>query len=181
MTAEDLPARSLSLRGFVRLVIDQCLLSVQGIHGVAHWGRVLENGRRLAPLTGADLRVIELFSIFHDACRRRDGIDADHGPRGAALALAHRGEIGLDDRGLALLVEACECHTRGPRRGADVTVLACLDADRLDIPRVGMQTRPELLFTAAARDRKMIGWAGARASLGETPLVCAEEWGWSDR
>jgi uncharacterized protein len=180
VTADDLPAQGLSLRGFVQLVIAQYRLSVDGVHGVAHWGRVLENGRRLAPLTGADLRVIELFSIFHDACRHRDGIDPDHGPRGAALALAHRGEIELDDRGLDLLVEACECHTRGPRRGADVTVLACLDADRLDIPRVGMQTRPELLFTSAARERRMIGWAGARAALGERPLLCAEEWGWSD-
>jgi len=169
------------MRRLVQIILQQYRLSELGIHGVAHWGRVLENGRRLAPLTRADLRVVELFAILHDACRANDGADPEHGPRAAALARSWRRWIDLDDAGFALLLEACDCHTRGPRRAADVTVHTCLDADRLDIPRVGMQIRPVLLFTSAARDRVMISWAGRRGARRETPPVCAEEWGWRQR
>jgi len=158
-------------------VLDQYRLDVDGVHGIRHWGRVLENGRRLAPLTGADLRVIELFAIFHDACRRREMMDHDHGPRAATFVRDLRGEIDLDDGAFAQLVLACECHTRGPRLPCDGTVLTCLDADRLDIPRVGMWIRTALLFTPAARDPVILGWAGKRAWHDEVPAVCAGEWG----
>jgi hypothetical protein len=56
-------------------------------------------------------------------------------------------------------------------------VLTCLDADRLDIPRVGMWIRTGLLFTAAARAPEILGWAGSRAWKREIPAVCADEWG----
>lgn len=91
-------------------------LDPDGIHGVAHWGRVLENGRRLAAATGADPAVIEMFAIFHDACRWSEGRDPDHGPRGAQLAGGLRVEIGLSAPQLADLVSACACHTRGRTR-----------------------------------------------------------------
>lgn len=158
-------------------VLDQYRLDVNGVHGINHWGRVLENGRRLAPLTGADPRVVELFAIFHDACRVSDKLDHNHGPRAGVLVRSLRREIDLDDGALELLVLACECHTRGPRFPCPETVLTCLDADRLDIPRVGMEIRTGLLFTAAARNPVILGWAGARAWHGEIPPVCAEEWG----
>lgn len=161
----------------LQIVIDQYRLDLEGVHGIRHWGRVLENGRRLAPLTGADARVLEHFAIFHDACRRSDGEDRDHGPRGAELVQGLRGEIDLDDDAFTLLVLACECHTKGPSFPCDETVLACLDADRLDIPRVGLRIRTGLLFTAAARDPAILGWAGERAWRGEVPAVIAEEWG----
>jgi uncharacterized protein len=160
----------------LKKVLAQYRLDVGGVHGVRHWGRVLENGRRLAPLTGADLRVVELFSIFHDACRWRDMMDHDHGHRAAELVQSLRGEIDLDDDAFALLVLACDCHTRGPRFPCDETVLTCLDADRLDIPRVWMPIRPNLLFTTAARNPVILGWAGVRAWHDEIPAVCADEW-----
>lgn len=178
---DDVGPRSPSLIvGLLPLIIGQYRLSVNGIHGIGHWGRVLENARVLARLTGADSRVIEYFAIFHDACRHNDGRDPEHGPRGAGLARENRAALGLDERELALLLEACECHTRGPRPGADITVLTCLDADRLDIPRVGPRIRPELLFTPAARDRRMISWAGGRGAGLVAPRVCLREWGLSD-
>jgi len=158
-------------------ILDQYRLDVNGVHGIRHWGRVLENGRRLVPLTGADLQVVELFAIFHDACRVSDKMDHGHGSRAAELARSLRREIDLDDDALELLVLACECHTRGPRFPCDETVLTCLDADRLDIPRVGMEIRTGLLFTAAARNPVILGWAGTRAWHDEIPPVCADEWG----
>ena len=42
------------------------LLDWQGIHGAPHWGRVLDNGLRLAETTGARVEVVELFAFFHD-------------------------------------------------------------------------------------------------------------------
>jgi uncharacterized protein len=158
--------------------MDRHALPLGGVHGVAHWARVLENGRRLALSTGADLGVVELFSYFHDSCRLSDWRDLSHGPRAAELVRGLRAEIELEDDRFALLVEACDCHTRGPRPGADTTVLTCVDADRLDIPRVGMNVRPELLFTPAARDNGMILWASRRATRRDVPGLCAAEWGW---
>jgi HD superfamily phosphodiesterase len=51
---------------------------------------VLENGLRLAPATGANVTLVALFAIFHDARRRNDGHDAGHGERGAQCAAAAR-------------------------------------------------------------------------------------------
>lgn len=165
-------------RGLLPVILAQYRLNPNGIHGVPHWGRVLENGRRLAPVTGADIAVIEMFAIFHDACRRNDVWDPAHGPRAAALARELRAQTGLDDDQLSELVDACEFHTNGPRPGASTTVLTCLDSDRLDIPRVGMRTRPELLFSEAAREHGMMAWAAGRAAGFVFPLVCSVEWGW---
>ena len=50
-----------------------------GTHGIKHWNRVYENGMKLAEQTGVNVRVVQLFSIFHDACRRTEGKDIDHG------------------------------------------------------------------------------------------------------
>ena len=143
-----------------------------------HWGRVLENGRRLCAVTGADPAVIEMFSLFHDACRRSDKWDPEHGPRAATLAWRLRERLGLQDSQLSQLISACDGHTVGPGEDADITVLTCLDADRLDIPRVGMRIRPDLLFTGAGRSREMLAWAGERAANRVLPAVCADEWGW---
>jgi uncharacterized protein len=166
------------MRLLLGLVIGAYRLDLRGIHGITHWARVLENGRRLATLTGADPAVVELFSVFHDACRHTDGHDPDHGPRAAALVRGMREQIGLDDARFDMLVEACACHTRGPRAGAAVTILTCLEADRLDIPRVGLRIRPELLFSDAARDPSMMRWASVRAIRRVVPELCSGEWGW---
>ena len=162
----------------LEIVLGQYRLSPHGIHGVHHWGRVLENARVLARLSGADGKVLECFALFHDSCRRGEGRDPGHGRRAAALVQRHRAVIDLDDGRFALLVEACDCHTRGPRRGADITVLACLDADRLDIARVGMRVNPAFLFTEAGRTPRILQWAQERGAVGAVPRVCAAEWGW---
>lgn len=124
---------------------------LDGIHGVDHWLRVYANGVRLAELTGADRGVIKWFALLHDSRRQFDGSDREHGPRAAAFALEHRAEIDLDDAAFDLLESAMACHTIGCSPTADITVRTCLDADRLDIGRVGLRVNPRLLFTDAAR------------------------------
>ena len=69
-----------------RMIIARLMISETSIHGVPHWDRVTENGLHVAQHTGADIAVVKLFAIFHDAQRKNDEDDPDHGRRGAELA-----------------------------------------------------------------------------------------------
>ena len=160
----------------LRAIVDRYRLSLDGVHGLAHWARVLENGRRLAASTGADPRVVELFAVFHDACRRGESVDHGHGRRGARLAAQLRGRhYELDDPAFELLVLACEDHTAGHCEG-DVTVRTCWDADRLDLLRCHIEPVPERLCTTAARDPELLAWANDRARRRVEPPLLVERW-----
>ena len=50
-------------------------LEWEGIHGAPHWARVRRNGLRIAAVTKASARVVELFAFLHDARRLHDGGD----------------------------------------------------------------------------------------------------------
>jgi uncharacterized protein len=149
-------------------------LPVRGAHGIVHWARVLENGRKLAAATGAKIEVVTLFALFHDSRRVNEFTDFDHGLRGAQLAREVRGTLfELDDPDFELLFEACRLHTDGLTEG-DVTLLACWDADRLDLGRVGITPDPELLCTEAARG--LLPWANDRATRRHVPQLISAEW-----
>jgi len=150
-------------------------LFVRGDHGVVHWARVSENGRRVAAVTGADLEVVALFALFHDSRRVNEYHDHGHGLRGGELARSLRGDlIHLDDARFELLFEACRLHTDG-LTAAGPTLQACWDADRLDLGRVGITPNPARLCTDAAR--KLLKWADARAVAGYEPADVLEAWG----
>jgi uncharacterized protein len=149
-------------------------LPAKGNHGVLHWARVRENGLRLAESTGADAEVVVLFSLFHDSCRFNEERDDGHGLRGAELARALRGSlVHLDDARFDLLFDACHLHTDGLTVG-DPTLLACWDADRLDLARVGIRVKPERLCTGVGRS--LIRWATERASRDHEETVVKEAW-----
>jgi uncharacterized protein len=149
-------------------------LPIRGIHGVVHWARVLENGLRLAEVTGANVAVVTLFALFHDCRRVSEGWDADHGLRGAECAQTFRGTlIHLSDADFRLLYEACRLHTEG-RVKSDVTIQTCWDADRLDLGRVCITPQPHLLCTDAARD--LIEWADERACSELEPEFVQDMW-----
>jgi uncharacterized protein len=144
-----------------RVVVDR-----HGVHGVAHWTRVRENGHRLARATGADKELVELFAFLHDCCRENDRTDPGHGERAADFAASLRGSlILLSDERFELLFEAIRDHEKGFTR-ADVTVMTCWDADRLDLGRVGIRPDPKYLCTAAAKERDTIAWAYRRSLAG---------------
>ena len=83
---------------FVDFLISQCPLGNSPIHGLKHWTSVLENGRKLATKTGANLKVVELFSVLHDARRQNENHDPEHGHKAAALARECNGKwFHLDD------------------------------------------------------------------------------------
>jgi uncharacterized protein len=167
------------LEGYTAALIHEILkgypLPVRGAHGVLHWARVLENGLRLAPATGANVEVVTLFALFHDARRVSESRDDGHGLRGAEYAKNLRGAlVHLSDPDFDLLYEACRLHTDGHTQG-EVTVRVCWDADRLDLGRVGITPQPHRLCTDAARD--LLAWAHQRAVERHEPEIVADAWG----
>lgn len=143
----------MNLKPLIKAILAQYKLDPQGLHGLPHWERVLQNGLRLAEHTGADSTVITLFAYFHDACRGNEWKDPEHGVRGAALAQKLRGKFfSCSDAQVDLLVIACSRHTGGtPEDDQDITVLTCWDADRLDLGRVGKRIDTSKLCTETAR------------------------------
>lgn len=160
----------------ITFILGQYELSVKGIHGVSHWARVLENGLRLAPQTGANTKVVELFALFHDSRRINDSRDNGHGVRGAELAASLRGiYFELTDQEFSLLDEACRLHTDG-MTDSDPTVQTCWDSDRLDLGRVNIVINPKYLCTAAAKDEAVIQWADQRARTQFQPELILNDW-----
>jgi uncharacterized protein len=168
---------SVITQDLIRAILNRYPLPWEGTHGVKHWARVLENGRRLSESTGARRDVVELFAVFHDSRRINEGIDDGHGRRGSELAGKLRGiAYELDDKSFALLIQACDLHTEGQRDG-DVTLRTCWDADRLDLARVGITPRPERLCTQEARGADLLKWAIQRGERLIVPALVSEEWG----
>ena len=137
-----------------------------GIHGYAHWQRVRENGLRLAELNGANPNIIEYFAFTHDSQRHSDGFDLQHGSRATQFIRVHlKPLIQLNPVELDLLIQACDHHTGGQSH-ADITVMTCWDADRLDLMRVGIRPNPKYLCTEAARTAEILNWAIERSIQG---------------
>ncbi len=149
--------------GLLRIIQEQFSLDCRGVHGASHWARVRDNGLRLAALTTAKPKVVELFALLHDSRRFTNGYDPQHGTRAALYARSLAGSaFQLEAVDLDLLADACHGHSDGLMSG-DITVLTCWDADRLDLGRVGVKPRPERLCTLAARDPSFIEWAYQRS------------------
>jgi uncharacterized protein len=146
-----------------KMIVDQSAVSRHGFHSLDHWVRVLVNGRKIAAKTAANLKVVELFAVFHDSRRLNEGRDPEHGIRGAQFATEMRGEwFEATAREMELLVYACEQHSNGLTEG-DVTVQTCWDADRLDLGRVGTTPIAKYLCTDAAKHPEMMSLSNERA------------------
>ena len=132
-------------------ILNQFIPGRDSIHGPSHWQRVEAFGLKLAEGTDANIAVIRLFALFHDACRLHDGSDRDHGPRGAELAARWRDKyFTLPDKAFDQLTYACKWHTK-KRLCDDLTIAICWDADRLDLTRIGATVNPYFLNTEQAR------------------------------
>jgi uncharacterized protein len=166
----------MNLQPIVRAILADYTLPPAGTHGVTHWARVLENGRRLSAITGAKIEVVSLFAVFHDSKRENEGADPEHGLRGAAFAATLRGRLfDLPDDDFDLLHRACSGHTH-ERTHPDITIQTCWDADRLDLGRVGIVPHRDWLCTSAACDPRMIDWAHGRAAFEFVPPLVVDEW-----
>ncbi len=160
----------------VAAVLADYALPWNGIHGVSHWARVYENGLFLARKTGANLEVVRLFALFHDARRVNEWDDRDHGLRGAEFARTLHGRLfELSEPEFQLLHRACAGHT-DELTHPDPTIQTCWDSDRLDLGRVGIKPHPSRLCTEAARKPETIRWADSRSTFGDTPAFIRHEW-----
>jgi len=167
----------LNLKPLVHRILEDYALPWHGTHGIGHWARVLENGLRLAEATSAKVEAVQLCAILHDAGRVSEGVDDDHGERGAKFALELRGSLfDLPDEDFELLYDACARHTDA-LVDANVTIQTCWDADRLDLGRVGMIPAPKKLCTPAAKRPLILEWADGRAAFEVVPEFVKEEWG----
>ena len=125
---------------------------VAGCHGLSHWKRVKKYGLRIASYSGADVTVVKLFALFHDAARLNNDIDEDHGQRAAELAKELRNILyTLDDSRFYLLFEACRYHADG-FISSDPTIGTCWDADRLDLWRVHVQPDEKRMNTVRGKE-----------------------------
>ncbi len=123
-------------------------LGEDSLHGPDHWRRVEQFGIRLATATeGADLDVVRLFAVFHDSRRQNEFTDPDHGPLAAQSVRKRQGDwFTLSEWQLETLCHACHDHADGHVSG-DPTIGCCWDADRLDLPRVGIPPHRDLMST----------------------------------
>jgi uncharacterized protein len=138
------------------------------LHGPWHWLKVARNAELLAKQTpGADATVAQIFGLLHDCERRTDGSDPQHGARAAAFArsLFEDGRLPLSVKQLKLLCVACERHELG-EVSADPTIGVCWDADRLELPRVGVTPDPNLLSTTAGKN--MLGQLSTRSRASQS-------------
>lgn len=166
----------MNLKPILRVVLERYALPLDGIHGVAHWARVLENGLRLATETNASVEVVSLFAILHDCRRTNEGHDLEHGPRAALFAKKLRGTVfDLPDHEFGLLQRACEGHTTELTH-PDVTIQTCWDSDRLDLGRVGITPHPGRLCTEVAKRPDIINWADGRATFEVVPAFVLNDW-----
>ena len=119
-----------------------------GIHGLSHAQRVEKFGLMLAEKTDADRDVIIWFAYLHDSQRTDDGFDFNHGPDAARFIDTIRKSFlqELSDTQISKLKEACRLHT-STHRTWDITIDTCFDADRLDLPRVGIMPDPKRMAT----------------------------------
>lgn len=116
-------------------------------HGVEHWDRVAKFGRMLYQ-EGADMDVILAFAYLHDAERMDNGRDLYHGQRASKLidSIRHTYLSAFNDEQIGKLKRACSLHTVQHRTG-DLTIDICFDADRMDLPRVGIMPLPRRMAT----------------------------------
>ena len=125
----------------------------RSLHGPGHWEQVERNALELEKNTpGCDIEVARLFAILHDCKRQNEGTGGKHGERAAEFAreLYDQGMLDLDPRRMAILEYAIRSHNDG-MVNSDPTIGVCWDADRLDLPRVGVAPDASLLSTAYAK------------------------------
>jgi uncharacterized protein len=169
--------RPVDFKPRLQTILEHYVLPWHGYHGIAHWARVLENGRRLAGETGAAIKVVSLFAILHDSQRTNEGGDPEHGPRGAKFAETIRDQLlELTDEEFWLLHRACHGHTHELTH-PDATIQTCWDADRLDLGRVGVMPHPSRLCTEVAKRPDVLMWADGPACFHVVPALVKEEWG----
>jgi uncharacterized protein len=131
------------------------LNSERSIHGPEHWEQVERNVIELGESTpGCDIEIARLFAILHDCKRHDEEVDKEHGKRAAEFAreLHDKGLLDIDPDQFSTLIFAIKHHNDG-LVSSEPTIGVCWDADRLDLPRVGIAPVAVMLSTQYAKER----------------------------
>ena len=101
----------LDLKPIIHTILKKYPLPHHGIHGVAHWARVLENGLCLSEVIRVNVEVVQLFAIFHDSLRATVASDPSHGTRAHSSPPNCGADLfDLSDDDFDLLFVACAGH-----------------------------------------------------------------------
>jgi uncharacterized protein len=122
-------------------------------HGIAHWSRVWNRGRKLAQDLDVNPAILAWFAYLHDSQRENEDEDPGQGARAADFTLRLRAQGLIRQLGqteFEMLCHAIRFHTDGGTE-TEPAILACWDADRLDLGRVGIVPDPERLYTAPGK------------------------------
>lgn len=138
-------------------VISEFKLDINGDHGLKHWEQVYKNTMILSQHYNVKSEVFELFALLHDSKRENEYEDIKHGPRAALFIkeLLNDKIIILTKEDKDRLIFACSNHTRTNKKAKlyeDIVVQICLDADRLDIGRVGIEPEEKYFVTEYAKE-----------------------------
>ena len=155
------------LRAVAVLVASTGRLANSPVHGDRHWRSVGMIGARLVAATpGTELYPVLLFAMLHDARRENEFWDDDHGRRAARLLdeLVRETRVSLSADVQARLWDGLDRHDEGDTID-DPLIGLCWDADRLCLPRVGIQVDPAYLSTTGGRAG--IAWS---APMVENPV-----------
>ena len=119
-------------------------------HGPDHWLKVAQNGVMLARKEGVDTLFCELFGLLHDCQRLDDYGDKGHGARAAQYARSIKHLTPLSSAEFKDLLYALKWHDDRTYT-KNIQIGCCWDADRLELPRVGVVTDPRYLNTDTAK------------------------------
>jgi uncharacterized protein len=141
-----------------------------GHHGVRHWVRVRRNGYIIARyVPGIDLAVVDWFAVLHDAWRKDEYDDPEHGWRAmTCVRKLHQddGRLGLSGEQFSQLLDAIELHSQWTPKPRTITIAACWNADRLDLGRVGITPRQDLMHPEALPPQE-VWWGMHQRALKE--------------
>jgi len=140
-----------------QLICDNYALNLKGIHGIKHWVQVYKNTQFLANAYAIRSDVFMLFALLHDSKREDEYEDRDHGIRaaGSIKDYIQDGVVDLSEEDEARLFYACSNHTHADKNNTlyhDLVVQICLDADKLDIGRVGVIPDESHFLTDVAKE-----------------------------
>ena len=132
-------------------ILQDATASYYSIHGISHWQNVEKFAIYIAKYEKVNLRVLQAFAYLHDCKRENNDYDPFHGPRAADYIEQSAHEwLELTDTEIRQLATACRYHT-ADKYFDDLTILACYDCDRLDLPRSGIIVDTNFLYTETAK------------------------------
>lgn len=132
-------------------------ISIDSIHGYNHWKNVEKIGHYLADRNGADKTIISFFAFLHDIGREKELNEPRHGEKSVEI-IKKFFKLKLNAAQYEKLLIAISEHDKVDAKSNDITIQTCWDADRLDLPRVGIFPDSKLLYTEIGKSQETFGY-----------------------